>query len=207
MITKTLTDIEKKEEIFKDREELYSHILSIRERADYIRAVKKAPRFPFNYTTHFKSRRGNRYIIIVTPTDKKRGGLENPLFSVYTKLTAEEVDYILRYDMVYKHVIIFTPHFFSRYRERYLKAENLTAGEVIDTFTKRNFNVANSKKEGEEYIGTCKDGYIHLREKDKGVSVAVTFIGFDTLSRWKKEETGSLLEVIKRHEDYVTVNK
>ena len=80
MITKTLTDIEKKEEIFKDREELYSHILSIRERADYIRAVKKAPRFPFNYITHFKSRRGNRYTIIVTPTDKSGEDWRTPSF-------------------------------------------------------------------------------------------------------------------------------
>lgn len=207
MLTKSQTDLEKKEEIFKDKKELYSHIQKIRERADYIRAVKKAPKFPFNYISHFKTERGNRYTIILTPTDKKRGGLINPLLSVYTKLNTDEGEYMLRYDMVWNHVIVFTPHFFSRYRSRFLKNDELSAKEVIDTFAKRNMNVANSKTDEKEFVGACKDGYIHIRIKDKELSIAVTFIGFDTLSRWRTEETESLLEVIKKHENYVIVNK
>ena len=96
MITATQTDIEKKDEIFKDKEDIRYHIDTILQRADYQRKVKKATKFPFNYTTHYKTKRGNRYTIILTPTDKKRGGLVNPLLSIYTKLIAGEGEYMLR---------------------------------------------------------------------------------------------------------------
>ena len=201
MITTTQTDIEKRDEIFKDKEDIQYHITTILQRADYQRKVKKATKFPFNYITHYKTKRGNRYIIILTPTDKKRGGLSNPLLSIYTKLTAYEGEYMLRYDTLFEHVMIYTPHFFSRYRTRFLKDEKISAQEVIDLFAQRNFNVSWSKQECGERVGACKDGYIFIRTKDKGISVAVTFVSFDMLREEQLVDVGELVEIIKKHED------
>ena len=41
MITTTQTDIEKRDEIFKDKEDIQYHITTILQRADYQRKVKK----------------------------------------------------------------------------------------------------------------------------------------------------------------------
>lgn len=75
MFTNTFSDVEARKELQKDREELQRFIPSITERADYARRVKKANTFPFNYSAPFKSSRGNRYRVILTPTDKNRGYL------------------------------------------------------------------------------------------------------------------------------------
>lgn len=207
MITKTQTDIEKKREVFRDSYEINEQLTKIIQRSDYVRAVKKAPKFPFNYTTHFKSKRGNRYTIILTPLDKKKGGLENPLTSIYTKLSTEEGVYMLRYDSVKYNLTIYTPHFFSRYKSRFLKEDSLSPEEVIDTFAKRNFNLVRSTEAGEEYIGTCTDGYIHLKHKEGGVTIAVTFVSFDMLRKEQTDKTEILLDFIKKHEEFVTLNK
>lgn len=201
MITKSLTDLEKKKEIFKDSYEINGQLTKILQRPDYIRAVKKASKFPFNYISHFKTSRGNRYTIILTPTNKKREGLTNPLTSIYTKLSTEEGTYMLRYDTIMYSVTIYTPHFFSRYRSRFLKEGDLSTEEVIDTFAKRNFNIVNSRGDGEEYIGACTDGYIYLKVKDEGVNIAVTFVSFDMLRDKQKEKIDILLDFIKRIEE------
>lgn len=169
---------------------------SIVERADYIRACKKASRFPFNYTAHYKSARGNRYTLIITATDKRKG-CTNPLTSIYTTLDTREGKYMLRYDLVRQHVNIFTPHFFKRYRERALKQPTGLADEIIATFAVRNFNTAcNFGKQ----LQTCSEGYIPTKEIDNGVSVCLTFISFDMLHDEQMDDADKLLAIIKRHE-------
>lgn len=196
MLTKTQTDIEKKEELFKDRRELLGQLSSIVQRAEYIRGCKKAKSFPFFYTAHYKSSRGNRYSIIIEATDRKKGSL-NPLFSIYTILQTEEGKYMLRYDLVKEHVNIFTPHFFKRYRERFLKREAPSTDEVIATFQKRNPNTAGGE---EGKVQTCNDGYILSKEIDKELSVCVTFVSFDMLQEGQTSTAEKLLEVISKHE-------
>ena len=196
MLTTTQTDIEKKAELFKDREELLRQLQTIVERADYIRACKKASRFPFNYTAHYKSARGNRYTLILTATDKRKGST-NPLISIYTTLDAREGKYMLRYDPVLQHVNIFTPHFFKRYRERALKQPTALADEIIATFAVRNFNTAQNRN---KMLQTCSEGYIPTKKIDNGVDVCLTFISFDMLRDEQMEDAEKLLEIIKRHE-------
>lgn len=197
MLTKTQTDIEKRDELHKDRGELLRQSLAITQRADYIRACKKAKSFPFDYMAHYKSRSGNRYTIIVTPTDRKKGS-SNPLFSYYTTLETDEGRYMLRYDMVTNHVNIFTPHFFKRYRERLLKSSTASAEEVITTFARRNPNTAQTM--GGD-IKTCNEGYILGKGIDKDVSVCVTFLSFDMLKGQQVETSEKLLEIINQHEE------
>lgn len=197
MLTKTQTDIEKKEELFKDREELQRQLSSIAQRADYIRACKKAKRFPFDFVAHYKSTRGNRYTITLTATDKRRGSI-NPLISIYTILETEEGKYMLRYDIVRNHVNIFTPHFFKRYRERLLKRDTASADETIATFARNNPNTA-TLRGGE--VQTCTEGYILAKDIDRESSVCVTFISFDMLREEQAETSEGLLEIIKKHEE------
>ncbi len=206
MLINELSDIEKKEEIFKDKKDLELHLPTILQRPDYIRAVKKASVFPFNYTTNYKSKRGNRYIIIITPTDKKLGGLLSPLFSVYTRMETKNGVYMLRYDMVKEHVTSFTPHFFSRYRSRFKNDSNLNTEKLIDTFAKRNFCWFADNTGQQEIFGTCRDGYIVFRNKDKGLSVAVTFVSFEMLRTEQKEIADSLLEKLKKRDKLIYNN-
>lgn len=202
MVIGTFSDIEARQELQKDRRELIDFFPSILERADYRRRVKKATHFPFVYIATFKSRRGNRYKIIVTPTDKK-SGLTNPILSVYSSLNTKEGTYILRYDWVLDHVSIFTPHFFKRYRERFLKDEALTPEEVRDKYLLRNQNLSSSSDKVREDIGTCRDGYVYIRRKDDNTNVCVTFVSPDMLTEEQLRDRAALLNVIKRHEERV----
>ena len=52
------TDIEKRIEIQKDKNEIISFMESVVNRPDYIRRAKKSIRFPYNYEASFKSKRG-----------------------------------------------------------------------------------------------------------------------------------------------------
>lgn len=202
MVIGTFSDIEARQELQKDKWELIRFPRSVTERADYIRRVKKATRFPFNYIATFKSSRGNRYKVILTPTDKKKGAA-NPLLSVFTSLDKKEGTYILRYDMVTEHVSIFTPHFFKRYRERFLKDEALSSEEVRDKFLLRNFNITVKDKMADETVGTCLDGYIFIRNKDRNTSVNVTFYSPDMLTEEQRNNRADLLQAIKKHEEKV----
>jgi len=197
MLTKTQTDIEKRDELYKDKDELLKQSLSIPQRADYIRACKKAKRFPFDYMAHYKSKRGNRYTIIVTPTDRKKGS-SNPLFSYHTTLETKEGRYMLRYDLVTNNVNIFTPHFFKRYRERLLKSSTASAEDIITTFARRNPNTAQTIN-GD--IKACNEGYIFAKPIGEGISVCVTFLSFDMLREDQMETSERLLEVINQHEE------
>lgn len=203
MVLDTATDIEKRQDIQKDRRDLIDFFETILQRADYRRKVKKATHFPFVYIATFKSRRGNRYKVIVTPTDKK-SGLTNPILSVYTSLDTKEGTYILRYDWVLDHVSIFTPHFFRRYRERFLKDEALSSEEVRDKFLLRNQNLSSGNGKVAEDIGTCRDGYIYIRRKDINTNVCVTFVSPEMLTDEQQRDRAALLEVIKKHEERVT---
>ena len=202
MVIDTATDIEKRQDIQKDRRDLIDFFDSILQRADYRRRVKKAINFPFVYSATFKSRRGNRYKVLVTITDKK-SGLTNPILSVYTSLDTKEGTYILRYDWVQNHVSIFTPHFFKRYRERFLKDEALSSEEVRDKFLLRNQNLSSSNLDVKEDIGTCRDGYVYIRRKDNSTNICVTFVSPDLLTEEQQRDRAALLSVIKKHEERV----
>ena len=177
MITKTQTDIEKRDEMFSERLELTRQFQNIPQRRDYIRACKKAKSFPFYYNAHYKSSNGNRYTIVVEATDRKKGSA-NPLMSTFTTLDTEEGKYMLRYDTVRQHVNIFTPHFFKRYRERFLKDNRASVDDVIMTFHKRNPNLPKDDKEN-VFIG--RDGYILSKGKGEGIDICVTFVTYGML--------------------------
>lgn len=204
MVLNTFSDIEARQELQKDKGELKRFFPSITERADYKRRVKKATRFPFNYIATFKSSRGNRYRVILTPTDKKRGAT-NPLLSVFTALDTKEGTYILRYDMITENVTIFTPHFFKRYRERFLKDEALSSEEVREKFLLRNFNITVNSKTEKESVGTCLDGYIFIRNKDRNTSVCVTYVSPDLLTDEQQGNRAALLQSIKEHEERLKI--
>lgn len=199
MLTTIGTDIEKRIEIQKDKNEIISFMESVVNRPDYIRRAKKSIRFPYNYEASFKSKRGNRYNCIFTITDKKKS-IRNPLFSVSTSLDTDEGTYVLRYDIVIGSVAIITPHFFKRYRERFLKDDIISPEEVRNKFLKRNFNVSIQNKEVGDAVASCKDGYIYARLKDDKTIIYVTFVSFEMLSNEQLKVQSDLLEVIREHE-------
>ncbi len=199
MLIDVLNDIEKKTEVMKDKDQIRSFIPSIFQWPDYKRKVKKALNFPFNYIAHFKSKRGNSYQIYITPTDKKKGA-DNPLVGVYTRMQSKEGIYVARYDIVKDHITLFTPHFFKRYRERFLKDDEMDMDEVIKTYLKRNPNQFSTPR---ETFTVCNDGAIFIKEVDKQMCIGVTFVSNDMQRDEQKEEWEKALEELGDFEDYI----
>ena len=201
MLTTIGTDIEKRLEIQKDKSEIISFMVSVVNRPDYKKKKKKSIRFPYNYEASFKSKRGNRYNCIFTITDKK--SIINPLISVSTTLDTDKGTYVLRYDVVIGSVAIFTPHFFKRYRERFLKDDIISPEEVRKKYLKRNPIVTITNKEVGDAVASCKDGYIYARLKDDRTIIYVTFVSLDMLSDEQLKTHSGLLEKIRKYEDLI----
>lgn len=196
MLTKYQTDEEKRNEILSERDEIIEQFRRIVLRAEYIRACKKAKSFPFYYLAHYKSKKGNRYTIITEATDRKKGS-SNPLMSVFTTMDAEEGRYMFRFDTYRNQVNIFTPHFFKRYRERFLKDDKMSTDEIMLSFNKRNPNLPKDPDKG-IYVG--RDGYILAKNKCEGMDVCVTFVSFDMLKGDQIERFNSGVDLIERYE-------
>ena len=209
MITDNFTDIELRDELFKHKRDIISQLSKVVLRPDYIRTVKKAAKFPFNYLSPYKSSRGNRYIIMLTPTDRKRGA-SNPLTIVYTKLQKKEGIYAIRYDIVNNHITIFSPHFFSRYRTRFLKNEDYKTDILIDKYMQRNANLSVTKDSGlpnEVMVGACEDGLVFVKRITDGVSIALTFVSKDLLKDGQIPQNEQLLKIITEHLEEIQPNK
>lgn len=201
MLTETMTDTEKKDEILKDKDFITTQLEKIVSRKDYVRTVKKAPFLPYDYVASFKTPRGNRYTAVLTIRDRRKSLVE-PLVSIYTKLSTSEGLYMIRMDFSTGGIIIYTPHLFSRYRERHLKDESLSSEDVMDLFARRNISIVEGSGTN-AHVGACRDGYLYLKHKEEDIMVAVTFIDHEDLNDTKKDITTPLLEQVKRYEEVV----
>lgn len=196
MITKYHTDIEKRDELFKDRFEIMEYANKVvSERKEYIRGYKTAKRFPYYYSTHYKSRTGNRYTVTLTATDKKKGG-SNPILSFYTTMDTEEGKYMFRYDIINNVITMFTPHFFKRYRERFLNNENLSVDRIIELFDRNNIAKAKTDEEG-VWIGS--DGYFMGKSVADGLDICVTYVSFRMLREDQLDRTEQGLAAIRQY--------
>lgn len=209
MLIDTLSDTEKRNELSKEKSDIKRFMLSVLDRADYIRRLKKASKFPYSYFASYKSKRGNRYFFVFI-SDNKKSGAKNPRVNTYVSMDSKEGKYIIsiaKSDIGNDFYIIYTPHFFRRYRERFLNDDNMAVNDVVKTFITRNtYHVANIAK-GDNIFGMCNDGIIFFKDKDKDVTVAMTFISRDLQKDFQEKEWSEILISLKDWEECLSYNK
>lgn len=160
-------------EILKDREEIKEHFAK-HYRTCFKRQVLKATTFPFVPSPlHFTSSRRNKYLIYIEA--RKKGDWKTNTF--YYVCCAGNIAYL--YNKELNLLSVFTPHFFSRYRERFIMDNNITTKQVIEKFFKNNLlTTCKVRVQDNTFMGTCKDG-IAFGKYEKGIAIIKTFISRD----------------------------
>lgn len=143
--------------------ELYSYVVNVVSRL--LKDLKKGQKL-----TVTKKKRVNGidwYLALFILKDKK---LEKPAAcSFYCILrNIKGQDYVLCYNISYNSIIKLSMHFFKRYRERYLKDENLSLKDTIKIFFERN-PTGRCKTIPTGYISECPDGICISNDKRRKV--------------------------------------
>lgn len=101
------------------------------------------------------------------------------------------------------HFTIYTPHFFDRYRERFLKDMSISKPEVIYRFIRGNLKMSSTGKSSDKYPNgiwvACNDGLILCNHLNNIHQEAKTFITYDMAGVDQKEfALTAKLAMIKR---------
>ena len=84
-------------------------------------------------------------------------------------------------------ILIFPPHFFSRYRERFIKNNNITTQQVIIKYFKNNLIITvKLNNKDKTFMGSCNDGIV-FGEYDNELVFIKTFISRDMLFEKQKK--------------------
>lgn len=99
-------------------------------------------------------------------------------------------------------ISIFPCHFFSRYRSRYLKDDNLSAKDVILHFHTNNTNAYGEVVDDDfNFALTCNDGVmLGTISEDGSIVVNKTFVGFDMLFDSQDEYKNEFYDLLKKYE-------
>lgn len=86
---------------------------------------------------------------------------------------------VMMFSTVSKGIHIYSPHFFSRYRSRFLKDDSISPLDVIKRFFKINPTATISVVEdSDEFYGTCNEGAVFGKITADNVIVLKTFCKF-----------------------------
>lgn len=150
------------------------------------RAIIKSTRFPmiFNPIHYFSRKTNNDWFIFYYAVDKKLA--EDAACIAVTQVQTDEGTYVYEYVVAGEHNIhVFPPHFFSRYRSRFLKDDTMSKQELINQFIKNSYigimHISSSLQE--KCAMSFQDGYaigdiISRRER---IYMLKTFISKDML--------------------------
>lgn len=104
------------------------------------RAIVKSTRFPmiFNPIHYFSKKTNIDWLIFYYAINKKMA--EDAACIAVTEVQTNEGTYVYEYVVAGEHnIFIFPPHFFSRYRSRFLKDDAMSKQELINQFIKNSF--------------------------------------------------------------------
>lgn len=175
MIVPAMSVTEIHNELVKDYDNCISRI--DRDFKHYRRAIIKSTKFPMyfkpiDYTTPSR----NKFVILVEAESKKNAN----------DLLITLIGYYLRPEGIYaamivpskngdKKICIYPPHFFERYKERYLQ-NDLSALEVIKQYFKINSAITFEVREEAGFRGVCRDGYILGKILSHNILIVKTFV-------------------------------
>lgn len=173
--------------------------------ADFGKFCKKSRVFP--YTKYYEWKSPNNNILLITFTALKRGDWDSP----YEKLHAQIINNNGSCKMVainqsgerVENLVVYSSHFFSRYRERFFNDNNISATELFRHFINRNGSIysGNDKKNNKTYV-IMQDG-IGLGEVGAFVTYVNTFITYDMLHSSQSEYIAPIHEFLTNHFNFV----
>lgn len=140
---------------------------------------KKKPKDPFNFKpVHFVSNRGLNYSITIHFHGIKDYKAYGPTYSIYAYQRKSDGYHAFFYasgEMKQTEFLIYTPHFFNRYRERQLKDMTVPMKDVMDTFFCNNSRTFKQDQNNERY----PDGIII--ESPEGIGLGLKYNTSDSI--------------------------
>lgn len=150
------------------------------------RAIIKSTRFPmiFNPIHYFSRKTNNDWFIFYYAVDKKLA--EDAACIAVTQVQTDEGTYVYEYVVAGDHNIhVFPPHFFSRYRSRFLKDDTMSKQELINQFIKNSYiGIMHITPTGQEKCAlSFQDGYAigDIISRKEHIYILKTFISKDML--------------------------
>lgn len=176
--------------------------------------VKRSTRYPvtaqYEYTSHINK---NRYFFCYSAF--KRSDWKAPHCNVVGVFEGDGGKYAVVSANMKQAVIIYTPHFFSRYRERILGGEDIHGDDLIKRFFRKNqrftktemderFARAYHKYEDEDsvsYAARVNEGNIFLKIYSGNIILCKTILSDDMLRDEQVEAFGKLKEKYEELKD------
>lgn len=176
MITETMSDTEIHIEAKADRYELHNYMERIIQR--YRHTIITSHRFPIYFPPiTYTSDRKNKYLIFFEARCKK--DWSNLLYTIVCLYDNNGI-YAMTFSESFDKLYLYPPHFFSRYRTRFLKDENIPTLDVIKRFFKINPTTQMEDGDNNEIYGTCNEGAVFGKREDNRI-IYKTFVSFDML--------------------------
>lgn len=157
---------------------------AVKKASSYEREIKKSKIFPLRFKPiKYISKRFNEYYILFQANSKKDWKNNNIFLTILCIYESEKgLNAIMFYEERSK-CAIYSTHFFSRYRSRYLKDKALSTEDVILHYFK--YNTANYGKivdDCQHFTATCEHGVCFGQVIDnENIRRFKTFVGFDML--------------------------
>jgi hypothetical protein len=203
MIVPAMSVTEIKIELLKDLENCMKRVQ--KDENKFRRGIIKASKFPFYFNIiEYTSPSRNQFLIYVDAKSKKDA--KNPFITI--------VGYYLKPEGIYAamlvpiiggkfNILIYPPHFFKRYMERYLK-EDFCSLNVIKAYFKSNPTYLLEIEADDNFRGSCKHGFVFGKYLSPTVIIVKTFISCDML---KGEQTSLNNMLLNELNDYCEFTK
>lgn len=150
------------------------------------RAIIKSTRFPmiFNPIHYFSRKTNNDWFIFYYAIDKRLA--EDAACVAVSQVQTNEGTYVYEYVVAGEHnIYILPPHFFSRYRSRFLKDDAISKQELINQFIKNSYiGILHITSTGQERCAVSfQDGYAigDIISRKERIYIFKTFISKDLL--------------------------
>lgn len=143
----------------------------------YRRAIIKSSKFPIYFKPiEYTSPRNNKFLLFIEGKSKKDATTPFVTFVVYY-FKPEGIYAIMVFPSRFnsKKIVIYPPHFFDRYKERYLEKDIATLDAMKEYFK---FNSANILQfsEGKYYRGSCNHGFVFGEKLSENINIIKAFI-------------------------------
>ena len=172
---------------------------------NFRRNVLKRTRFPVQFKpVDYVSPKKNKWIIIFTAKSKKDA--ETPAITYVCTANARGGIYVFMISLFQGDpcVLMFPPHFFQRYRDRFMEGNNDIKGiDLIKYFFCRNptFSSDESVEDKRIFQTSCEDGVCLGIEKEKNIFIQRTFITYEMLKNDQIDTFESLYDSLHDGEE------
>lgn len=136
MIVPSMTVQEIYKEVFEDIKSLQSKIDECHK--NFKKVVLRSHRYPLTKSYDCKTRK-KKNLFIVDLTATKRSSWKKPIMSIYGIYSRSEGIYAAAPTVDKNLLTIYPPHFFKRYRERFIKDESISNKDIIRHYFKNDW--------------------------------------------------------------------